>query len=53
MLTGAACGIFMVLGTLVVDRDYVLDPLAIFASGALFGKGYGIWEQRQRAGGRS
>jgi hypothetical protein len=42
MLLGAACGLTGVVMSIAGHDAAIL----IFAGGALFGKGYGIWEER-------
>jgi hypothetical protein len=47
MLLGFA--VFICASTIeVVGADFVSVAVFAFAGGALFGKGYGIWEERQR-----
>lgn len=48
MIAGAATGIaFMVIGVIVPANEVLV---VMFGAGMLFGKGYGIWEERQRRG---
>lgn len=44
MKLGAALGLFSVI--LAIVSPSVIQPIFVFASGAVFGKGYGIWEER-------
>lgn len=44
MKFGAALGLLAVV--LAIASPSVIQALFGFASGALFGKGYGIWEER-------
>jgi hypothetical protein len=42
MILGAMCFVVAMIGSLLGHDNAVL----CFAAGALFGKGYGIWEER-------
>ncbi|PYE89656.1 hypothetical protein C7477_103164 [Phyllobacterium leguminum] len=44
MIFGACAG----LVCLVADWGGASVPVTLFAAGALFGKGYGVWEERSR-----
>lgn len=46
MLTGAAAGLVIAVAEIMLPELNV--GWTAFASGMLFGKGYGIWEERQR-----
>lgn len=46
MIAGAAFGLPLMLASAVVGGAPF--EATIFATGALFGKGYGIWEERSR-----
>jgi hypothetical protein len=48
MIFGAVLGIFMIFTVGLTGETVFAAP--IFMSGALFGKGYGIWEERSRKG---
>lgn len=43
MALGGAIGFFGIVAT-ILGRP---EPILLFAAGALFGKGYGVWEERQ------
>lgn len=46
MLLGGLGGIALMLGTAFAPTR--IDAVVMFALGAIFGKGYGIWEERAR-----
>lgn len=46
MVLGAMSGIVMALAAIMVDVSIFVVPC--FAAGMVFGKGYGIWEERQK-----
>lgn len=50
MLLGAASGVASLAIVIVASKGFDLASVAIivFASGAIFGEGYGIWEERNR-----
>lgn len=48
MLIGAAIGILGALAAAVLHTGIGGLPVMIFAGGALFGKGYGLWEAREK-----
>ena len=45
MITGGALGLLHIIGASVMFDSAI--GLWAFAAGALFGKGYGVWESRQ------
>lgn len=45
MIFGACAGLIC----LIADWDGASVPVLLFAAGALFGKGYGAWEERSTA----
>lgn len=48
MIFGALYGSFMVILSVTSTLDSSLFSVPIFAFGAIFGKGYGIWEERNK-----
>jgi hypothetical protein len=48
MLMGAFVGILGGLATAVLHTGSGGLPVLIFAGGMVFGKGYGVWEERAR-----
>lgn len=47
MMLGASLGVFALVVTAMAEDAAVFSVL-LFASGAIFGKGYGVWEERSR-----
>ncbi len=52
MILGASIGAPIAIISSVASIDFPSPAVIMFAAGALFGKGYGIWEARQALKGR-
>lgn len=50
MICGSLAGAALSLALILTDHT---NPVILFACGALFGKGYGVWEERSRKRGRA
>lgn len=48
MITGALVGVIATTASFVASVPAASVVVAVWAAGALFGKGYGVWEERQR-----
>ncbi len=44
MIVGASVGVLLLIGG-AISSDFS-NPVVLWAAGMVFGKGYGIWEQR-------
>lgn len=49
MIMGVVAGLVASAGA-IFDAETPSTVVMAFAAGAVFGKGYGIWEERERAG---
>jgi len=47
MWLGVACGAVGLFGSIVTTEFSVVTAILSFGGGMIFGKGYGIWEERQ------
>lgn len=53
MILGASVGLGLICISVLMPDVISTAGMGIFAAGALFGKGYGIWEERTRRSSRS
>ncbi len=53
MILGAAIGVPIAVISSIANIDLPSPAVLMFAAGALFGKGYGVWECRQALKGSS
>ena len=52
MIVGSSTGAFAVLMSLMADPT-AGTIVMVFACGAVFGKGYGVWEERSKQKGKA
>lgn len=48
MIFGSSVGMAMMIISVLMPDTISTTAMCIFAAGMLFGKGYGIWEERTR-----